>query len=302
MGIRLEGEQIDEQAATQTETTPERELSDAELDAEHNEPNEGGEEASEALITIGDPPADTAAANGEGNQETQAPEWAKQLRKDYRRIQRELADERRKNAAAAPAPVESTMPKLKEPTLENCNWDEAEYKKQYAAYLKEQHEIDQRLEDQRKAVARQQDEEKALRTSYRTAAGKLGVQDFDEAEDAVCATLSEVQQNILLSGCDNPAVVVYALGKNPGKAEELAKLTNPVKFAVALGKLEKEIKVTPRKPNTKPAPEQIPTRTASLSGGGNTALEAARKRAEQTGDYTEVNRIKRAQRAASRGN
>lgn len=300
MGIRIEGEPLEnEDAAALTHEPEAHELTDAELDAESNDSETEGEQESEALVTIGEPPADTSAATGDESQDQPAPEWAKQLRKDYRRLQRELADERRKAAPAQPS-VESLAPTLKEPTLEACGWDEAEFRKQTAAYLKEQSDIERRKEQQAEAIRKQQEDEKAVRTTYRTAAAALKVRDFDEAEDTICATLSETQQNILLAGCDNAALVVYALGKNPAKADELAKITNPVKFAVALGKLEKEIKVTNRKPN-KPAPETIPTRTASLSGGGNTALDAARKKAEQTGDYSEVNRIRRAQRAAQRG-
>lgn len=301
MGLRIEGEPGDEGTTQQTEITT-HELTDAELAAQEQSGETDADDGDANLITIGEPPAETSAANGENQPEVTAPEWAKQLRKDYRRLQRELADERRKAGASGTAPpVESALPKLKEPTLEVCGWDEAEYKKQYAAYLKEQTEIERRLEAQKTAVAQQQEAERNLQTAYKSAAVALKVRDFDEAEDAVCATLSQTQQSILLSGCDNPAVVVYALGKNPAKADELAKITNPVKFAVALGKLEKEIKVTPRKPNTKPEPEHIPARSAPLSGGGNTALEAARKKAEASGDYTEVNRLKRQLRSAARG-
>ena len=101
-----------------------------------------------------------------------------------------------------------------------------------------------------------------------------------------------------MAGADNTALIVYALGKNPEKLAELAKITDPVRFAFAAGKLEKDIKVQPRKGNTKPQPEQIVRSSASLSGGGNSALDAARKKAETTGDYTEVNRIKQQLRKA----
>jgi hypothetical protein len=55
------------------------------------------------------------------------------------------------------------------------------------------------------------------------------------------------QQGVMLQGADNPALVIYALGKNPKKAAELAAIKDPVKFAFAVAKLEKELKVTNRK-------------------------------------------------------
>jgi hypothetical protein len=51
----------------------------------------------------------------------------------------------------------------------------------------------------------------------------------------------------MLQGADNPALVVYALGKNPKKAKELSEIKDPVKFAFAVAKLEKELKVTNRR-------------------------------------------------------
>ena len=40
---------------------------------------------------------------------------------------------------------------------------------------------------------------------------------------------------------------MYALGKNPKKAKELGEITDPVKFAFAVAKLETQLTVTSRK-------------------------------------------------------
>jgi hypothetical protein len=58
--------------------------------------------------------------------------------------------------------------------------------------------------------------------------------------------------------------------------------------------LEDKVKVEPRKPGT--APEGRIVGTGSVSTGKAT-LEAARKRAEVTGDLSEVMRIKKAMAA-----
>lgn len=290
MGIRIEGEAEDDAIGTTSTDVTTHELDDDELDAGNQEGVETDEEeGDESAVFIGEPPSDTSA---DSDETPPAPEWAKALRKDYRRVQRELADERRKSAVVSTPAVQPAEVLGAPPTLEQCGWDEAEFRKQTAAHLKKEREIEDRQAQQAADVRKHQEEAQARVTTYKTQQKALKVKDFTEAEDDVCATLSEVQQNLLMAGADNTALVVYALGKNPEKLAELAKITDPVRFAFAAGKLEKDIKVQPRKGNTKPQPEQITRSTASMSGGGNSALDAARKKAEQSGDYTEVNRIK----------
>jgi hypothetical protein len=110
-------------------------------------------------------------------------------------------------------------------------------------------------------------------------------------------TMNVTQQGILLQGLDNPALVVYALGKNPKRAKELAAITDPVRFAAAAGKLEATLKVTNRpKP---PAPPRVVTGSAPITGTVDSNLDRLRAEAERTGDYTKVMAYKR-QAAAKR--
>ena len=103
--------------------------------------------------------------------------------------------------------------------------------------------------------------------------------------------LSQTQQAVVLQGSDNPALVVYALGKNPKRAKELAAVTDPVKFAFAVAKLEAQLKVQPR--SKPPAPERgVPAGTAPVGGSSNQTLERLRAEAERTGDYTKVARFR----------
>jgi hypothetical protein len=92
--------------------------------------------------------------------------------------------------------------------------------------------------------------------------------------------------------------VIYALGKNPKKAAELAKLTDPVKFAFAVAKLEKELKVTNRR--AAPAPERVVQGTGRVSGAVDSTLERLREEAARTGNMTKVLQYKRQKQAASR--
>jgi hypothetical protein len=97
---------------------------------------------------------------------------------------------------------------------------------------------------------------------------------------------------------DNPALVIYALGKNPAKAKELAAVTSLSRFAVLAGRLETEVKTSKRA--SKPQPE---TSITGLAPGGITGsdatLERLRAEAMRTGDLSKVTAYKRQLRSAA---
>ena len=82
---------------------------------------------------------------------------------------------------------------------------------------------------------------------FETQKKKLGLKDFDDAEESVASMLTDVQRGIIVDGSDNPALSFYAIGKNKALAKELASITNPVKFAFAVSKMENKLKTTTRK-------------------------------------------------------
>jgi hypothetical protein len=90
--------------------------------------------------------------------------------------------------------------------------------------------------------------------------------------------------------------VIYALGKNLKKAKELSEITDPVKFAFAVAKLEKDLKVTNRK--AAPPPEKIVSGTGRSSGAVDSTLERLRAEAEKTGNMTKVIQYKAQKRAS----
>jgi hypothetical protein len=107
------------------------------------------------------------------------------------------------------------------------------------------------------------------------------------------------QQGVMLQGADNPALVVYALGKNPKKAKELSEIKDPVKFAFAVAKLEKELKVTNRSQQPR-HPRESCQELAESSGAVDSTLERLRAEAEKTGNMTKVIQYKAQKRAASK--
>jgi hypothetical protein len=99
---------------------------------------------------------------------------------------------------------------------------------------------------------------------------------------------------MILQGADNPALLVYALGKNPKRAKELASIKDPVKFAFAVARLETQLKVTKRKASSKPEPTI--SGTGRPSGSVDNTLERLRTEAEKTGDYSKVYAYKQRQK------
>jgi hypothetical protein len=127
--------------------------------------------------------------------------------------------------------------------------------------------------------------------SYQGAKASLKVRDFEFAEDVVQDTLSVMQQGMIVQGAENPALVVYALGKNPKKAKEIASITDPVKFAFAVAKLETQLKISNRKAQS--SPERKISGTARPSGAVDSTLDRLRAEAEKTGDYSKVFQYKK---------
>ncbi len=239
------------------------------------------------VVTIGEeaPPPE--------EDESKAPEWVRDLRKQHRDLvkrNRELEEKVKTQEAPEQKPVTLGA----KPTLEGCDYDAEKYEADLAAWYERKRQAD---EEARKAEAEQQAANEAWQAklnAYGKAKAEIKVKDFDDAEAAVQTVFSKTQQGILMQGADNPALLVYALGKNPQKAKELAAITDPVKYAFAVAKLETQLKVTQRKA---PPPEKTVTGSGGVSGGAvDSTLERLRAEAEKTGDYTKVMAYKRSKR------
>lgn len=203
------------------------------------------------------------------------------LRAQNRRLQRELAETRRK-INAAPQPQQPALGPR--PTLEAYAFDTGKYEEALADWVKQKAAAD--AEVQSKVSAFQ-----AKVAAYTKAKAELKVKDYADAELAVTSTLSIPQQSIIVSGTKNPALVVYALGKSDKRLRELAAMSDPVEFAIEVGKLEAQMKVSSKKPVT--TPESRVVGNGQPSGTVNSVLERLRAEAAKTGDYTKVNAYKK---------
>lgn len=250
---------------------------------------------------------DAAAADGEvvitldgaelaeGEDGKTTPKWLPDLRRANREKERRIRELEAQLAKSAPA-----APALgAKPTLESCDFDTERFQSEYEAWT-------QRKVEQDQAERQRQQDEQAERAQWQTrldavtrAASTLRVQDYDDAAEAFSDAFNPVQQAIIVAGPDDPkaaALLRYVLGKNPGKAAELAAIKDPVKFAFAVSKLETQVKVTTRK--LPPAPDRV----VRASGAGTAAVDSALAKleadAEKTGDRTKVAAYLRQKRQA----
>ena len=238
-------------------------------------------------VTIGEapPPAET---------EEPAPAWVKEVRKTNREQAKKIRELEGQLAKPSPAPAAPTL--QAKPTLEGHDYDEGKFEASLSSWFEQKRKVD---EAERSAKAKADDEVKTAQErqkTYKTQAAALKVADFDDAEDNVVAHLSILQQQVLLQGSDAPHLVVYALGKDQAKLKELAAITDTVKFAFALAKLESQVKVTKRSPTTAPE-SSSPNGTARLSGSASTQLAKLEAEADKTGDRSKVVAFKRSQKA-----
>jgi hypothetical protein len=201
--------------------------------------------------------------------------------KDKRRLERELEEIR----AKLPKPEPTLGPK---PTLDQYDYDETKFSEAYDRWMEQKATMDdadrQKLEAQRK----QQEELENFQRSYRTRAESLGVDDFQEAEAEVGTMLNQTQTGLMMRGADDPAALVYALSKSPARLIELSRITDPVKFTVAVAKLE--MNLSARKSTSRPAPEPRVSseRSSTAYSASSSALEKLRDEAARTGDYSKV--------------
>lgn len=272
-------EEIENQVGTEEEETQEVEEEETETQEEESE------EDDEVIVTIGE----ESSTSEEEEPEAKA-EWLKELRKNYREAQRELKQLKEK------ANTETNhVPQLgKKPTLEDADYDSEVYETELAAWFERKQKHDEAEAKQKQEQEAQARDWQGRLDSYAKAKESLSVRDYDEAEFVIQENLSQVQQGLILQGAENPALVVYALGNNKAKVKELAGIKDPVKFAVAIGKIEAKMKVTSKK--TPPSPEKTISGNANLSGTVDSTLERLRKEADRTGDYSKVHEYNRQKR------
>jgi len=278
---------IEDEGQSTEQTTDEHKSIDDQGEDQTTEDGEG--DSDEVIVSIGEeaPPPE---------EQTHAPEWVRELRKTNRELQRQNRELQGKLQSTAQT---ETKPVVlgKKPTLEEHDYDADKFEAALADWFERKRQADEAQAKQEAEVMNQQKAWQAKLDGYGKAKAELRVKDFEDAEAVAQELFNITQQGVVLQGADNPALVIYALGKNPKKAKELSDIKDPVKFAFAVAKLEKELKVTNRK--AAPPPERIVSGTGRVSGAVDSTLERLREEAARTGNMTKVVQYKAQKRAAS---
>ena len=236
----------------------------------------------EVVVSIGDepPPAE---------EKKPTPKWVKELRKSHRELQRK----NRELEAKLTTQVEVKPTALgQKPTLDGCDYDSERYEAELESWYERKRQVDAEQAKARDAEEALNRQSKSKLDAYGKARAELKVRDYEDAEETVAQHLDINQQWVIIKGTDNPALVVYAIGKNPAKAKELASIKDPIEFAFAVARLEKDLKVSNRLKKA-PDPEKVVTGNGRISGAIDSELERLRAKAEKTGDLTEIMRYKR---------
>jgi hypothetical protein len=284
--------EVEEIYEEEQDVEEELEIEDAAIDeVDEGEPEEEAEseEPDEIVVSIDgeEPPP---------QEEQAAPEWVRELRREHRELKkrnRELESRVSQSAETNPAVTLGAKP-----SLENLDYDTEKYEQSLADWYERKRLVDDQQSQARRSEEEQQQAWNAKLEGYVEAKTKLKVRDYDDAEEVAQQMFNVVQQGVVIQGAENPALVIYALGKNPEKAKELAAIDDPVRFAFAVAKLESKLKVGNRKAATQP--ERTVSATARSSGSVDSTLERLREEASKTGNMDKVMAYKRSQKQAAK--
>jgi hypothetical protein len=270
----------------------EEEEVEASDDADDTEAEAEAEDDDEVVVFI-----NGVSPDPEDEEEARAPTWVRDLRKQYREEKKRVKELEQRIEHLSQGQQPARQPLGEKPTLEAADYDTERYERELAAWYERKRENDDQLASIQAERAASQQAWEAQLGSYQTAKSNLRVRDFDRAEEVVQDMLNVMQQGLIVQGAEDPALLVYAIGKNPVKAKELSSITDPVKFAFAVARLEKELKVTKRKAVSQP--EKKISGNGRPSGSVDNTLDRLRAEAERTGDYTKVTQYKRQMRQSA---
>jgi len=270
-----EQEELELEQETDETETPDQEQPEVEGDKGQESTTETPEETGAETYIFGD------------QEEERAPEWVRDLRKSHRRTVQENRELKEKlEALTAPKPKLTPKPKL-----EQFDYDADQYEQALDQWYEAKRQVDAEESEKNRQKEQEQREWQGKLNEYQEKKKTLKVDDYEDSEALVTEILSVPQQSIVVSYSDNPALMIYALGKNTSKARDLSKIQDPIKFAIALKSLEQELKV---KKKTPPPPEKtLSSGSTPKSGGGSDAtLERLREEASKTGDFTKVHQYR----------
>jgi hypothetical protein len=206
----------------------------------------------------------------------------KMLRDQIKEKNRQL-----KERSAPPLPQRTKKPDL----WDDCEGDPDKWEAALLAWQDNERKVDaaeQARSTEEKTVAQSWQQELQ---AYRDAAVRLNKPDFASSEANVIAALTDAQQSTIIMAAKNSARFIDALGRSPIRLAQLAQITNPIKLAAEVARIEGG-RMMPRKD-----PPNIDT---PARGNGRVSMEAPdaklaklEKDAERSGDRDAVRAYRR---------
>jgi hypothetical protein len=209
-------------------------------------------------------------------------------------LRQRLKDQRKDFAEQRRTPEDAPIVVGDKPTMEVCDYDEDRYTAQLDEWHDRKRQADERERRQTDQQTQQQQKWQQVTERYNTGKAALPYRDKDEAEEAAFAVLPDTARAIIAKVADDPAKMIYALGRSPGKLAELAKIDDPLELVKAITKME--AKVTTKTGKRPPDPDR------PLKGGVVTAtkadkeLERLEKEADRTGDRSALAKYRASKR------
>ena len=244
----------------------------------------------ELIVTIGEetPPQEEIDENS-------APDWVRKVRandrektRKLRQTEREFEETRQKLASYEQQKQTQLGPK---PTLEACDYDADLFERRLDAWKERKAVTDRQQAEVKEAEAKRQEYFNSKFEAYSTRKAEVigKIKDFADVEETVLHALDDTQRGVVLAHAKDPALLLYAIGKDEKRLQELAKLSDPVEFIFAVARMETQMRTQSRKPQS--APEKSVKGSASTTGSDK-RLDQLYDEAARTGDLTKVRQYK----------
>lgn len=256
------------------EIDPSAEQEQVDPPEEGEEPDEDGEET---VVSFGD----------EGEEQPDESSTIRHLREKLKEQASKL------KALERTSPAQRAEELGPEPTIEDCDFDGELLKQRTREYDAKKRQIDEAAEQGRAQQRAIEESWEAAKTRYSEKVKEHAFPDYQDAQDMVEERLG-VLAPVILKAASDPALIVYALGKNPAKLTELAKFKDGFELAAAIARMEGGVKVLKRRKG--PAIDSPQTGSAPMSattGMIDKQLEKLETESERTGDRTKIRAFKK---------
>lgn len=183
------------------------------------------------------------------------------------------------DALQAPATIE--LPPEPDLSDDDINYDTDAFKKKYADWTQKKIQVEQQQQAVKQKEVEQQTKFNQRLKAYEQ--GKSNYKGIDEAEAAVLGALDVNQQGMIVNYATDPAMLVYALGKNPLVLSQLSAIKDPIEYAIKMREIEQKAKdkiVT--KTKSAPAPERTVKGGTAVKSNHDKILDKLRSEGKVT--------------------